>query len=397
MSLIRRSAYFLLWFGVLGCGDKVTVNETVRGAEGESCRSRNDCQEGLMCLAMICTRAAPMPAPGDPGSDGATLKTRSELGESCQTRADCLPPLACIENTCLMGFAPDAGVESAPVHGRRGETCQASNDCDQGLSCIGGRCLESDFALDFTPKECFRVQCATSDDCCKDFRPTTYTQAMCDMMKANCEGSATYPPPMPPAVTFNDCTTWSTYCRCMLDCVEEQCVTVPGQHCLVDGECLTAPSSCVNNRCVQCSADTDCLSTLQPFCVGNACVQCKKDADCTAAGSRCVTGVCQPGCTADEHCGLMEECMAGECVDVGCKTDRQCYFLTGDDRSKCVETKCQTPCETDAECTDPFHICANNVCAFAGCETDEECRAVLKLANQPTMSPDRAVCRAPEP
>jgi hypothetical protein len=110
-----------------------------------------------------------------------------------------------------------------------------------------------------------------------------------------------------------------------------------------------------------------------------------------------VSSICQAGCTANEHCGQLQSCDSGKCVDTGCSSDRQCYFLTGDDRSRCVSKKCQTPCAAEAECTDPFHICANGVCEFAGCETDEECRAVLKLASQSAMSLDRAVCRAPTP
>ena len=401
MSLKRNTwAFVLCCLSGLGCGDKVTVNETQRGAEGESCRSRNDCQDGLMCLDMVCRRGATAAGSGGSAADAGTIKTRSELGESCQTRADCLSPLACIDNTCLTGFAPDAAVETAPTHGKRGESCEASNDCDQGLACISGRCLESDFELNFVPKECFRVQCATSTDCCKDFKPLGgFTKQQCDTMKSNCEKAATYPPPavIPPAVTTNDCVSWVNSCRCSSDCIEEQCVTVPGVYCLVDGQCFSGPASCVNNRCAECTADDDCLTTLRPFCTGNACVQCGVDAHCTTPGSRCVSGVCQAGCTANEHCGQLQSCNSGKCVDTGCSSDRQCYFLTGDDRSRCVNKKCQTPCAADAECTDPFHICANGVCEFAGCDTDEECRAVLKLASQPAMSLDRAVCRAPTP
>jgi hypothetical protein len=401
MSLKRNTSTFLLSFllGVSGCGDKVTVNEVERGAEGESCRSRNDCQDGLMCLDMICRRGTPSPGPSDPSMDAGTIKTRSELGESCQTRADCLAPLACIENTCLMGFAPDAGVDTAPSHGKRGESCQASNDCDQGLSCIGSRCLESDFDLDFIPKQCYRVQCAASEDCCTNFKPVGFTQAQCDTMKSNCESAGVYPPPsvMPPAVTFNDCATWIQSCRCSMDCLEEQCLIIPGQFCLVDGQCTGGLGSCVNNRCVACKINNDCASTLLPYCTSNMCVQCKLDEHCTTTGSRCVAGTCQPGCTANEHCGLLQVCEAGECIDSGCTSDRQCYFLTGDDRSRCVNKKCQTPCAADAECTDKFHICSEGVCKFAGCDNDEECRAVLMLQSQPAMSLDRAVCRLPAP
>jgi hypothetical protein len=396
---VRRITGTLACLAVLGCGDKVTVNEVERGGESESCRSRNDCEQGLLCIDNVCTRSTAGPA--DPSAnDGGTVKTRSELGESCQTRADCLAPLACIENTCLEGFAPDAAVESTLSRGKRGESCEATNDCESGLACIGSRCLESDFDLEHIPKQCYRVQCATGEDCCKDFKPGGgYTQEQCDTMRSNCEGAGVYPPPsiIPPAVTTNDCLYWTSYCRCTFDCMNEQCLVVPGQFCLVGGQCTTGPGMCVNNRCVACTSDTDCTSTLLPYCASNTCVQCKTDGDCTTAGSRCVSGTCQAGCTANEHCGLLEECVSGDCVEVGCQSDRQCYFLTGDDRSRCVETKCQAPCESDAECVDDFHICADNVCAFAGCDNDDECRAVLGLQNQSATSLDRAVCREPPP
>jgi hypothetical protein len=402
MGLNRYVAAALVGLALLGCGEKVTVNEVEKGGESESCRSRNDCQTGLMCIDNVCARGAAAPVGGQGGAGGdsaGAIKTRSELGESCQTRADCLAPLVCIENTCLTGFAPDASIETTLSRGKRGETCEAANDCEQGLACIGSRCLESDFDLMFVPKQCYRVQCATGADCCKDWKPTAgYTQEQCDTMKSNCEEADVYPPPsiVPPAVTFNDCLSWVNYCRCSFDCAEEQCAVVQGQYCLVDGQCTTGPGNCVNNRCVACTEDLDCATSLFRFCSANACVQCKSDGDCPTTGSRCVTGTCQAGCTANEHCGLLEACQGGECVEVGCKTDRQCYFLTGDDRSRCVATKCQTPCESDAECTDPFHICADNVCKFAGCDSDEDCRAVLQLMNQSPTSLDRAVCRAPE-
>jgi len=385
----------------LGCGDKVTVNKTERGGESESCRSRNDCEVGLLCIDMVCSKGATGGAPGGSiGSDAGMIKTRSELGESCQRRADCVAPLACIDNRCLEGFAPDAAVETTLSRGKRGESCQATNDCETGLACISSRCLESDFNIEHIAKQCYRVQCAASTDCCADFKPLGgYTQEQCDTMKTNCETAGVYPPPtvMPPAVTFNDCTSWVSYCHCALDCVDEQCVTPPGEYCLVGGQCFTGSATCVKNRCAACTTDTECLSTLQPYCVASACVECKGDGDCTSPGSRCVMGTCQAGCTANEHCGLLQECKAGECVDVGCSSDRQCYFLTGDDRSRCVNTKCETPCASDAECVGAFQICADGVCAFAGCNTDEECRAVLGLADEFPMSLDRAVCRAPTP
>ena len=404
MSLVRVGAagVLLLCLAAPGCGDKVTVNETEKGGSGESCRSRNDCEDGLMCLDMICTRGGGGGSGSGGGEDAAVkgdagvIKTRSELGESCQKRADCAPPLACIENTCLEGFAPDAAVESAPPRGKRGESCEATNDCERGLSCINSTCSESEFDLEFVPKECFRVQCAETEDCCENFQPTAgYTPEQCAMMKENCETAGIFPPPL--GITANDCTTYTNYCFCRTQCQEELCVAVPGLVCLVDGQCLTGAGRCVDNRCAACAADTDCASPSLPFCASGTCVQCQADDDCASSGYRCVSGACRPGCTRNEQCGLLQECQGGECVDAGCSSDRQCYFVTRDDRSRCVDGRCELPCESDAECMDTFFICVDGACRFAGCNDDEECRAVLGLANVSTTSPDRAVCREPEP
>ena len=308
MNARAIAAGMLAGLVVSGCGDKVTVNETQRGGKNESCRSRNDCEEGLLCIDMVCTKSSGAGGSGSDGKDAGVLMTttRSALGESCLTRADCVAPLVCIDNTCLEGFATDAAVETTPPRGKRGESCEATNDCEQGLSCIGSRCLESDFDIEFLPKQCYRVQCADDADCCEDWKPGGgYTQAQCDMMKDNCESAGVYPPPsvIPPAVTTNDCTYWVAYCRCSYGCNEEQCTVDTGQYCLVDGQCTTGPATCVDHRCVDCTDDVDCLSSLYPFCSGdNTCVQCKDDGDCTTPGARCVAGTCQAGCTANENC-----------------------------------------------------------------------------------------------
>lgn len=402
MSLLVRVWLLLGTCLVLACGDRVTVNAVDKGAQSESCRSRNDCADGLRCIDMVCTAGAPIADDNTPtGAMDASvpLKTRSELGESCQKRADCAPPLACLGNTCLDEPRMDAGTKLVTsTRGRRGESCEATNDCELGLSCIGSRCLESDFALDFVPKQCFRVQCATSDDCCDDFKPTSYTEEQCDTMRDNCVNAdgGVYPPPGPPiGVSSNDCTSWTNFCNCRLECQEEQCVNRTGALCLVDGQCLSGPRKCEDSRCVVCSSDSDCTSSVLPYCQNNQCTQCKADDDCPGSATRCVAGSCQAGCSQNEHCGQLEACQDGECVHVGCASDRQCYFLTGDDRSKCVEGGCQTPCENDAECVGDFQICDQSVCVFAGCETDEECRAALKIQNLSSTSLDRAVCREP--
>ena len=253
-----------------------------------------------MCIDNVCARGAAAPAAGQGGAGGdstGAIKTRSELGESCQTRADCLAPLVCIENTCLTGFAPDASVETTLSRGKRGETCEAANDCEQGLACIGSRCLESDFDLMFVPKQCYRVQCATG-------MPTAARTGSPRRLHAGAvrhdeeqlrgSGCVSAAERHPSGGNLQRLLSWVKYCRCSFDCVEEQCAPVQGQYCLVDGQCTTGPGNCVNNRCVACTEDLDCATSIFRFCSRTLACSARATATVPRPGSRCVTGTCQP-------------------------------------------------------------------------------------------------------
>jgi hypothetical protein len=59
-----------------------------------------------------------------------------------------------------------------------------------------------------------------------------------------------------------------------------------------------------------------------------------------------------------------------------------------------VDGECGVPCDDDADCTseqNPFQVCESERCAFVGCDTDAECRALLMLSNVPGNT--QAVCR----
>jgi hypothetical protein len=70
----------------------------------------------------------------------------------------------------------------------------------------------------------------------------------------------------------------------------------------------------------------------------------------------------------------------------------------------CRDGKCQTPCSADSDCKTPQsgsaddkdmstgpQICEKGQCVFVGCESDAECRALLKIESSPSNV--RAVCR----
>ena len=368
MAVQTQATRFVWAFSLLvACGDSVTVNGVVKGALGESCRARNDCDEGLFCRDLVCTNASPAQ-----GADGGTVgSSRGDRGESCQRRDDCQASLACIGNVCT--DAPlDAGTLDFSSSGKRGEDCEATRDCAAGLVCVNARCRESDFGLDYTPKLCDIVECAANADCCKSFdEQRYYTADQCAAMKTTCEaGAVSVSPPY-------ECSTYRTYCLCPTVCDQEACRAQTGVSCLIASECTSAgyAGGCVNGRCAQ----------------------CKTNDQCTGAGQTCVAGICQlAGCTLNEHCGIFEACQSGKCVDVGCASDRECYFDTGNPRAKCKDKKCTSPCETDAECGSSFTICNAGNCQFVGCNTDEECRIEQDLTMQTSTSSKRAVCREPK-
>lgn len=368
MAVLTQTTRFVWAFLLLAaCGDSVTVNGVVKGALGESCRARNDCDEGLFCRDLVCTNASP--AQG--GDGGVVGSSRGDRGETCQRRDDCQASLACIGNVCT--DAPlDAGNLDFSSTGKRGEDCEATRDCAAGLVCVNARCRESDFGLDYTPKLCDIVECAANADCCKAFEANpNYSVAQCSTYKAACEAGALA------GVVPSECSSYSQRCVCPSRCDQDLCIPQVGTTCLIASECTNAgfQGGCVNGRCAECKTNDQCLG----------------------AGQTCVAGSCQlAGCTLNEHCGMFEACQNGKCVDVGCGSDRECFFDTGNPRAKCQSKKCTSPCESDAECGGSFTICHQGNCQFVGCNSDEECRIEQNLTMQSSTSPKKAVCREPK-
>lgn len=238
---------------------------------------------------------------------------------------------------------------TAPAQqGGRGESCQARNDCRDGLACVANVCSQNDFPITVTAKQCDLIQCATKDDCCKTFTPSS----TCDTYQQGCSaGDQVY------------CGYVQQYCTCQMDCRENRCVSV--NSCSTDADCFGGV--CVNGACVDCRADTDCSSNF-----------------------KCVSGTCKAGCTKNEECNLLETCDGGQCVKSGCQSDRECIGFSGNKMAKCVDKKCAVPCENDAECG-RFEVCESGSCVFIGCETNDECRYLTE--NFTPNSNVTAVCR----
>ena len=348
MNMTRMSLATLLFAClslVAGCKDEKKI---AKGDIGESCTRRDDCGGGLSCIDNRCVSESAQ------AGDGGMMAAGGKAGESCTRRGDCQVGLACIDQVCQaeMMMAGDAGVPSQ--RGERGETCTARNDCRAGLGCVAGRCRENDYDLTVQPKECLRIECDATADCCAVF----VADSSCATLKTECDGGDTF-----------SCSDYAQLCICNQVCEESQCVRKTS--CLTKAEC--GALNCVNQKCVQCTVKTDCFDPA----------------------AECIEGSCRKACTHNEECPLFYSCSAGKCTETGCKTSRECFFATDDPRSACVEGECLTPCDTDSECLQDFHVCEQGKCVFVGCENDEECRALIGLEN--IQGTDKAVCRMPMP
>ncbi len=346
----------------VACGTRLTVVPNERSAAGESCDAQDDCATGLQCVDLVC-RMPGTPSAGTAGGGGgggggapASSATKSGLGESCNRRLDCMPGLLCLERACRAGDTPDA--MQGPRKGGRGESCVASNDCQLGMGCVGASCRDRVLLVPRVANECHRVECVAADDCCKDFRPSDLQ--LCEELDQSCQ-----------AGVRSDCDLHASVCTCRQVCEDAICVAQ-----------------------VECASDLDCGGSGVLRCFAGKCAQCAADSDCNGVAA-CVSGLCRAGCNRNEECPLLSECKEHRCEHVGCRSDRECFFESGSPRSQCVERECRTPCESDVACTHPFSGCREGFCMFVGCDTDEECRGVLQLFDQPVGNPARAACRPP--
>lgn len=124
--------------------------------------------------------------------------------------------------------------------------------------------------------------------------------------------------------------------------------------CKTNKDCTT-PQVCVENKCVQCAADSDCPKgehcdaktsacsaqnecerddqcALGKVCQAGACKACASDGEC-GPGGKCNAGACTKGnkCTQDKDCADDEDCKAGACVKANASvtpSDASCPLQT---------------------------------------------------------------------
>ena len=119
------------------------------------------------------------------------------------------------------------------------------------------------------------------------------------------------------------------------------------------GECKTtddckgqtdyANDVCVDGKCQECGADTDCKPGF--LCQANKCVP-------------------KPECSQDADCGAGKKCQSNKCVASGCKTNSDCPG------GKCLANACRptNACNADTDCT------GGETCQAGICSTPQACQ-----------------------
>jgi hypothetical protein len=227
----------------------------------------------------------------------------------------------------------------------RGQTCQSTADCAGSLICAGGQCTDSTVGISPTSKQCFLNQCEKPEDCC-------------------------------PASTAT--------------CVPEN---------------YTCDSNLCHRSATSCTASTDCQTAFATdpvtgrtayFCFTDEskCVECLQPADCAATTQTCADHHCVTACTVDSDCQALYSCQDSQCKYKGCSEDRECKVLKNNALAYCDSNKqCQTSqCTSDTQCFHPttptpvtgsgnayaYQVCISGTCQNAGCDTDDECKALLQ-------------------
>lgn len=378
--------------------------------------------------------------------------------------------LVFVAGWATQGCSTNAQKIEPETRGKRGESCLARNDCDSGLACLNGICAKNEFNIDVAVKQCTRVECKETEDCCggksteapdkcqgrneicdsaNQRFPNCVTGATCtDATAADICGAGTCMPGMclgagqvgntcevasdcpantcviPVGETLGTCSLSGATCTSASGCTMPTCsnrtcncinpVYDPNDPICFDEDCTDiCLLRCEDSLCVEdksCKTDSDCLALGLQICDGGRCVECLKKTDCDVdAEETCEDGFCKKPCKYNEECPLFYACNDGDCVYNGCEDDRDCILaasrnvqVDGEGQAavagspddprlyKCLASDsdpdhktCKIPCENDGSCGQ-FQVCDAGYCKFVGCETDEQCRNYLGIANQAT-------------
>jgi len=125
-----------------------------------------------------------------------------------------------------------------------------------------------------------------------------------------------------------------------------------------------ALAGCTSHKPGECDTTDDCKQQpdyANDVCVNKKCVECGADTDCKA-GFVCQSQMCvpKPECSGPADCGAGKKCEAGKCVTAGCTTNADCPG------GKCLSGACRAAdaCNADTDCTGG-QTCQAGTCAAA--------------------------------
>ena len=402
---------------LVGCGDSDT--KPTSSKVGESCVRTADCTDGLICVANVCYKSAPVTG-GDAGATGVTPPVGPVLGgegESCTSHVDCSEGLGCFNNRCTktadtMGEAGAPGVAGIAL-GARGETCRVNGDCSKDLVCVPdlnasgtGVCDQANFGIAPTGLTC-TGECLADADCCQlPVALHTPTIKSCeDIADAITLNAADCTAPVTPTAKAL-CFQQATYCECgakTWTCNKETNACVYNTACVVANG-ADVPSGCPSYSRIRSLAALSCNPDSKK-CVGATAVAgCTTDAKCegkqvfdstiadlcTAGECTCYSGnkQCYRKCARDIDCGSGQTCDTAKshlCVGSStCQTDTECAVSRGSLAFKCNAGTCAKSCASDRDCSgtgingNPFtgEVCgADKFCASVvlDCTPETQC------------------------
>lgn len=272
-----------------GCQTK-SVKKADRGKfiqHNAPCASSGACSGANPCATPVCTPNCDRKICG---SDGC--------GGQCGT---CDPDQVCANGRCAWtcpGGQKNCAGECIPSN-----QCCTSSDCPAAIpDCCGGACVDS--ATDRRNCGACGVRCSGDRACiggmCED-PCASYGASACDTPSTECG------PNILTCGGNQDCyalPTTSGCCACASSPVLSRLACTSRQDCVSAGWCDILFGSCVGDRNLPCSDDTDCTSLLvcrDGACGGQICVT---DADCMGAvgpGTVCMSGAELPCMAGDAN------------------------------------------------------------------------------------------------
>ena len=260
---------------------------------------------------------------------------RSELGESCRARNDCVEGLICVNATCV-----DKNVDIEVT----AKIC-VFVECGEDADC----CTDYEPSIPQESCDTYKANCDTDPVYYQDYCVAYESSCVCHH---KCIDSRCETPLVINCTEDVHCATLTLtpYCvdhQCM-ECTENEHCLLEGDEC-IDNVCQQPPPPCVNNEqcplmfacqegdCVEvgCTTDRECF-----FYTGFDRSVCSSERKCTIP------------CEADDDCVAQDNningdpfwvCQTGTCVFVGCQTDEECRVYLGveDVVSSDVVAKCQ--------------------------------------------------------